>query len=125
MSNCVVASDGRQQCDEGEGERGADALHRGQEFITPSEIGVAGNDLSHASVEQKDIGREPRSYCAGYVAAMSDALVATGHACMPVDVTVQQAVDVVMKYLRDHPEQRQYSAWYLGRTALNLRLPCN
>ena len=29
----------RQQCDEGEGECGADALHRGQEFITPSEIG--------------------------------------------------------------------------------------
>ena len=65
------------------------------------------------------------SYCAGYVAAMSDALVATGHACMPADVTVQQAVDVVMKYLRDHPEQRQYSAWYLGRTALSLRFPCN
>jgi hypothetical protein len=64
-------------------------------------------------------------YCAGYVAAMSDALVATGHACMPADVTVQQAVDVVMKYLRDHPEQRQYSAWYLGRTALSLRFPCN
>src|SRR6516165_8478682 len=42
------------------GERGANALHRGQEFITPSEIGIAGNDLSHASVEQKDIGREPR-----------------------------------------------------------------
>ena len=50
----------RQQGDEGEGERGADALHRGQEFITPSEIGIAGNDLSHASVEQKDIGRDPR-----------------------------------------------------------------
>jgi hypothetical protein len=50
----------RQQCDEGEGERGADALHRGQEFITPSEIGIAGNDLSHASVEQKDISLEPR-----------------------------------------------------------------
>lgn len=65
------------------------------------------------------------SYCAGYVAAMSDALVATGHACMPADVTVQQAVDVVMKYLRDHPEQRQYPAWYLGRTALSLRFPCN
>ena len=65
------------------------------------------------------------SYCAGYVAAMNDALVSTGHACIPADVTVQQAVDVVTKYLNDHADQRQYPAWYAGRTALSLRFPCN
>ena len=65
------------------------------------------------------------NYCAGYVAGMTDALVATGHACIPAEVTVQQAVDVVIKYLRDHSEQRQYPAWYIGRRALSLRFPCN
>jgi hypothetical protein len=63
-------------------------------------------------------------YCAGYVAGIADALVRTGHACVPAEVTVQQAVDVVMTYLRNHPEQRQYPAWYVGRTALGLRFPC-
>lgn len=65
------------------------------------------------------------SYCAGYVAGMADALAATGHACMPPDATVQQAVDAVVKYLREHSDQRQYPAWYVGRTALSLRFPCN
>src|SRR3974377_65180 len=45
----------RQQGDEGEGERGADAPHRGQEFITSSEIGMAGNDLRHPGGAQQDI----------------------------------------------------------------------
>lgn len=65
------------------------------------------------------------SYCAGYVAGVADALAATGHACLPADVSVQQAVDAVMKYLKEHSEQRQYPAWYIGRTALSLRFPCN
>jgi len=56
---------------------------------------------------------------------MNDALVSTGHACIPADVTVQQAVDVVTKYLNDHADQRQYPAWYAGRTVLSLRFPCN
>ncbi len=65
------------------------------------------------------------NYCAGYVAGMTDGVVRTGHACVPAEVTVQQAVDVVIKYLRDHAEQRQYPAWFAGRTALELRFPCN
>ena len=41
---------------------GPNALHRGQGVHNArSEIGIAGNDLSHASVEQEeDIGFEPR-----------------------------------------------------------------
>ena len=49
-----------QQCDEGEGQCGADAPHRGQQVIAPREIGITGDDLSHTFVEQKDIGLEPR-----------------------------------------------------------------
>jgi Rap1a immunity proteins len=57
-----------------------------------------------------------RSYCAGYVSGMTDALVKMGLACVPANVTLQQAIDVVIAYFRDHAEQRQYPAWYGGRT---------
>ena len=50
----------RQQRDEAKGERGADAPHRGQQFITPRETGIAGDDLCHPSVEQKNIGLKAR-----------------------------------------------------------------
>ena len=76
----------RQQRDESEGERGADALHRGQEFITPSEIGIAGNDLSHASVEQKDIGFEPRQ--ATFVEAPQDGILEVGGLVFDRDMLV-------------------------------------
>jgi hypothetical protein len=33
--------------------------HRGQQVIAPREFGIAGDDLSHPFVEQKDIGLEP------------------------------------------------------------------
>ena len=36
------------------------APHRGQQVVTPREIGIAGDDLGHTFVEQKDVGLEPR-----------------------------------------------------------------
>jgi hypothetical protein len=58
------------------------------------------------------------------LAAMSDALQREKHVCMPVEVKVAQAVDVVMNYLRDHPEQRNYNAMSLGEAALAPAFPC-
>jgi hypothetical protein len=55
---------------------------------------------------------------------MSDALQREKHVCMPVEVKVAQAVDVVMNYLRDHPEQRNYNAMSLGEAALAPAFPC-
>ena len=49
-----------QQRDEGEGKDRAYAPHRGQQVVTPREIGIAGDDLGHTFVEQKDVGLEPR-----------------------------------------------------------------
>jgi hypothetical protein len=65
-----------------------------------------------------------KDYCAGYVAAMSDALQREKYVCMPVEVKLAQAVDVVMNYLRDHPEQRNYNAMSLGQAALAPAFPC-
>jgi len=76
----------RQQGDEGEGERGADAPHRGQEFITSSEIGMAGNDLSHAGVEQKDIGLQAGQ--ATFVEAPQHGILEVGGLVLDRDVLV-------------------------------------
>ena len=97
----------RQQCDEGEGERGADALHRGQEFITPSEIGIAGNDLSHASVEQKDIGREPRQ--ATFVEAPQHGILEMGGLVFDRDMLVAKL----------SPHGDDLSKLFCGRIALH------
>jgi Rap1a immunity proteins len=68
---------------------------------------------------------KPDDFCAGYVAAVSDALGPDQHVCIPNAVTVKQAADVITNYLRDHPEQRHYAAWGLGLLALRLAFPCN
>jgi hypothetical protein len=93
--------------DDGEGERGADALHRGQEFITPSEIGIAGNDLSHASVEQKDIGCEPRQ--ATFVEAPQHGILEVGGLVFDRDMLVAKL----------SPHGDDLSELFCGRIALH------
>src|SRR3974377_1841990 len=70
----------------GEGEWGADSPHRGQEFITSSEIGMAGNDLSHAGVEQKDIGLQAGQ--ATFVEAPQHGILEGGGLVLDRDVVV-------------------------------------
>ncbi len=79
-----------------------------------------GNRIYNSCISTNDGG-----YCAGYVSGMTDALVKMGLACVPANVTLQQAIDVVIAYFRDHAEQRQYPAWYGGRRILELQYPCN
>jgi hypothetical protein len=63
-------------------------------------------------------------FCAGYVSAMSDELQNEGYVCLPTGITRAQTVHVVMKYLRDHPEQRHLVASALIRAALQPAFPC-
>jgi len=67
---------------------------------------------------------DDKVFCAGYVAGISDALQGEKRMCMPVEATVEQAVDVIMNFLRDHPEQRHYTAWSISREALGHAFPC-
>jgi hypothetical protein len=63
--------------------------------------------------------------CAGYVAGMADAFVRDGTLCLPpTNVTTRQLVDVVMSYLRAHPEARGYSAASVGHVAFTQTFPC-
>jgi hypothetical protein len=45
------------------------------------------------------------------------------HACVPENST-QQLVDVVKRYLDQHPEQRHYSATSFAAAALAAAFPC-
>jgi hypothetical protein len=63
--------------------------------------------------------------CPAYVAGMVDALVHDGTVCLPqTNVTARQLVDVVMAYLRAHPESRSYSAASIGDVAFTQAFPC-
>jgi len=63
-------------------------------------------------------------FCVGYVAGESDALNSQGTICTPKDVTVHETVDVILNYLRQHPEQRHMAAPALTGSALVQAFPC-
>ena len=65
--------------------------------------------------------------CIGYVAGVADVFAAqnTNTICKPKDVTLQQAADVVKKYLTDHPEERHYTAVSEISMALSQAFPCS
>jgi hypothetical protein len=62
--------------------------------------------------------------CAGYVQGLTDALDVRGTICTPAGITVGQAMDVVVNYLRAHPQYRQISASLLAGAALGEAFPC-
>ena len=59
-----------------------------------------------------------------YVMGVTDALSLMGAICTPEHFTARQAIDVVVKYLRAHPEQRPLSAAMQVRGALQEAFPC-
>lgn len=72
-----------------------------------------------------------RGACSGYISGVSDAIASyqTVHAfpdfvCMPDQVQRGQIIDVVVKYLRDHPEKRHLGAASMVTAALRLAFPC-
>ena len=72
-------------------------------------------------------GKEPK-LCEAYVSGVADAIAEEGparRACLPTTVVTQQMVDVVVKYLRNTPEQRDRSGAYLSYHALEKAWPCH
>ena len=69
-----------------------------------------------------------RMQCLGYIQGISDV---SGHntisgwrACGPEDLTGLQAMDIVLKHLREHPEDRHLAASSLVARALAEAFPC-
>jgi hypothetical protein len=67
--------------------------------------------------------------CAGYVFAIADVQlygdIGGVRSCVPANVTGKQVIDVVTRYLQQHPEQRHYGAASLVAHALSENFPCN
>ena len=60
----------------------------------------------------------------GYVSGVIDSLDNTAF-CLPITVTYPQAGSIVMKYLRNNPEQRDRMASKLVVEALKKPFPCS
>ena len=64
------------------------------------------------------------SQCLGYVQAIGDAMASPNgldglRACFPSGMTGEQAVDVVRKWITDHPETRHTNAAHIVAQALS------
>ena len=73
---------------------------------------------------------EPGAYCMGYVIGVVDTFAfveassPTKKFCLPKNTSEEQVKDVVVQYLKDHPENRRYAAPSLIYTVLKEKFPC-
>jgi hypothetical protein len=63
-------------------------------------------------------------YCVGAISAYSDMLGTMNEICSGKNVNARQVVDVVLKFHREHPADRDKSAASLARAALVQAFPC-
>jgi hypothetical protein len=68
-----------------------------------------------------------QTFCAGYVAAVAD-ILGTGklalRACLPGSATLPELIEVIRRYLAEHPDKRAYTAYSVVSYALVQRFPC-
>jgi hypothetical protein len=84
-------------------------------------IDTAGT-LFDTCINQND--KSKQSYCLGYVAGATDVLTGMHIICAGAHVGLDEIKDVIVKYLREHPAQRDMDADDLTSTALALAFPC-
>jgi 2-methylcitrate dehydratase PrpD len=72
-----------------------------------------------------------QAFCLGYIMGVTDVDGMDGAAfperrrtCVPEDVTNGQLLDILVKYLKNHPEERHYSAAVLAIKAITKAFPC-
>jgi len=90
--------------------------------------------------ECSDPSTRDSSYCVGYVYGAAEGwseamrliheadphVIQTGllALCTPDGVTLRQALDIVVAYLRDHPEKRDWNMALLAQIATSEAWPC-
>jgi hypothetical protein len=89
---------------------------------------MSGNDLFDAC------GSPQRALvCFGYIEGIADAMQSTRNAggslagvraCLPEDATLGQLKDIVINFLRDHPETRHFTALSITAYAFSAAFPC-
>jgi hypothetical protein len=111
--------------------RGVLAVVLGLAIATPASAGfMDGNDLYTACKDGQrwsdgakiQFGSEQAARCMGYVLGVTDIYRLSGdraQKCSMDNVTAGQLVDVTLKYLTDHPDQRQRAASLLVAFSIN------
>ena len=94
---------------------------------TAARADLSGNELWNYCIGKNDL---MVFFCNGYVTAIAEAARPYGlglyalHNCLPDDSTRRQTVEVVKRWLDQHPEQRHYPAVILVAKALAEAFPC-
>jgi hypothetical protein len=83
---------------------------------------IIGNGMLDFCTRKQD-GWET-AYCAGYILATVDMDREIGLACVPTTVTKRQAIDLVVKELRNHPEERHLNSIDLITKYIGAAFPC-
>ena len=97
-------------------------------LISGSAIAMTGNRLKELCNDTDSSFYD--GACLGYIVAVGDILkdgeedVMGFRACIPTSVEYQQSVDVVRKYLNQHPESLHYGVIGLVAHALSEAFPC-
>ena len=102
-------------------------------LLTVAALSVAGGAM--AQRQSKVDGNKLLSLCTGptgktgceaYLSGVSDAAgeLGTGKVCIPPAVTTAQMRDVVVKYLKDHPGDREMKAGTLTLRAFSSAFAC-
>jgi Rap1a immunity proteins len=94
--------------------------------VFSQELGQAfrsGNDLYEKCIMQAG-DMFGQGYCAGYMVGAADAFTYDGTMCLPPGVTEGQVEDVVLTYVRAHPDTRHYAGSSIVRRGLETAFPC-
>lgn len=71
-------------------------------------------------------GIRKRAQCQGFIMGVTDGLShEAAKVCVPSNIVLKQAEDIVVNYLSAHPEGRHYSAVSLAFLAFQAAFPCN
>jgi Rap1a immunity proteins len=70
------------------------------------------------------LGSPQNIFCMGYVMGVSDSLDSQKLMCVPQEDSAAQEMSVIVDFLRDHPEERQDTAYGAVKLALMGAFPC-
>ena len=85
---------------------------------------LTGNDLKrYADEGEKNPQSIIRGVFFGYVLGAVESC-SPSQCCVPEGVNNKQMVDVVVKYLKDHPEELRFPAIVLIQKAISMAWPC-
>lgn len=99
--------------------------------IVTSQPAAAAFNTGNEVLQKCDEGADTQdiAYCLGYIAGAVDQIALWtnygGKNCIPSNATLGQMRDVIVKYLKDHPQDRHRSAPLLSYMALGEAYSCN